>query len=81
VANISNFLYSAESFDVTLPFLLQQAAWLYDRQLSQVRAQMRRVGTAHSTSPSPAPAPGSMSGSAALAGQGAKRMPSAGGWH
>ncbi|EAL92845.1 multidomain presynaptic cytomatrix related protein [Aspergillus fumigatus A1163] len=57
----------AESFDVTLPFLLQQAAWLYDRQLSQVRAQMRRVGTTHSTSPSPAP--GSMAGSAALGGQ------------
>lgn len=35
----------AEHFDVTLPFLLQQAAWLYDRQLSQVRAQIRRVGS------------------------------------
>ncbi|KAF7156462.1 hypothetical protein CNMCM5623_010132 [Aspergillus felis] len=57
----------ADSFDVTLQFLLQQAAWLYDRQLSQVRAQMRKVGTTQSTSPSPAP--GSMTGSAALGGQ------------
>ncbi|KZF21115.1 hypothetical protein L228DRAFT_248880 [Xylona heveae TC161] len=34
----------ADQFEVTLPFLLQQAAWLYERQLSQVRAQMRKVG-------------------------------------
>ncbi|KAJ5967875.1 hypothetical protein N7501_004123 [Penicillium viridicatum] len=54
----------AENFDVTLQFLLQQAAWLYDRQLSQVRAQMRKVGTTQSTSPSPAL--GSVSGSTAL---------------
>ncbi|KAL2867029.1 multidomain presynaptic cytomatrix related protein [Aspergillus lucknowensis] len=45
----------AENFDVTLQFLLQQAAWLYHRQLSQVRAQMRRVGTTHSNTASPAP--------------------------
>ncbi|KAJ5251899.1 hypothetical protein N7489_002309 [Penicillium chrysogenum] len=57
----------AENFDVTLQFLLQQAAWLYDRQLSQVRAQMRKVNTTQSTSPSPAL--GSVSGSAALSGQ------------
>ncbi|KAL4800541.1 hypothetical protein BDV19DRAFT_72296 [Aspergillus venezuelensis] len=55
---------SAESFDVTLQFLLQQAAWLYDRQLSQVRAQMRKVGTTHSNTTSPAP--GSIHGSTAL---------------
>ncbi|KAL4941651.1 hypothetical protein BDV06DRAFT_177976 [Aspergillus oleicola] len=55
----------AESFDVTLQFLLQQAAWLYDRQLSQVRAQMRKVGTTHSNTASPAP--GSIHGSTALA--------------
>ncbi|KAE8407712.1 autophagy-related protein 29 [Aspergillus pseudonomiae] len=60
----------AERFDVTLQFLLQQAAWLYDRQLSQVRAQMRKVGTTQSSSPSPAP--GSVSGSTALGGQPAK---------
>ncbi|KAL4906793.1 hypothetical protein BDW74DRAFT_176403 [Aspergillus multicolor] len=45
----------AENFDVTLQFLLQQAAWLYDRQLSQVRAQMRKVPNPHSNTPSPAP--------------------------
>ncbi|KAK2757263.1 hypothetical protein FQN54_004777 [Arachnomyces sp. PD_36] len=61
----------ADNFDVTLPFLLQQAAWLYDRQLSQVRAQMRKVGNAHSTSPSPAPA--SVSGSTAIGSQAMKR--------
>ncbi|BCR91500.1 multidomain presynaptic cytomatrix related protein [Aspergillus chevalieri] len=57
----------AHSFGVTLQFLLQQAAWLYDRQLTQVRAQMRKVGTAQSSSPSPML--GSTSGSAALGGQ------------
>ncbi|KAJ5162224.1 hypothetical protein N7492_007616 [Penicillium capsulatum] len=56
----------AQKFDVSLQFLLQQAAWLYDRQLSQVRAQMRKVGTTQSNPPSPAP--GSVSGSAALGG-------------
>ncbi|OQD77034.1 hypothetical protein PENDEC_c003G03600 [Penicillium decumbens] len=60
----------ADNFDVTLQFLLQQAAWLYDRQLSQVRAQMRKVPTAQSNSPSPAP--GSVSGSTAFAGQSQK---------
>ncbi|KAE8410585.1 hypothetical protein BDV36DRAFT_302610 [Aspergillus pseudocaelatus] len=65
----------AERFDVTLQFLLQQAAWLYDRQLSQVRWQMRKVGTTQSSSPSPAP--GSISGSTALGGQSAKGGPGA----
>ncbi|CAG8898834.1 unnamed protein product [Penicillium egyptiacum] len=66
----------AENFDVTLQFLLQQAAWLYDRQLSQVRAQMRKVGTTQSTSPSPAL--GSVSGSAALSGQPQRETPATG---
>ncbi|KAE8315577.1 hypothetical protein BDV41DRAFT_177901 [Aspergillus transmontanensis] len=65
----------AERFDVTLQFLLQQAAWLYDRQLSQVRWQMRKVGTTQSSSPSPVP--GSVSGSTALGGQSAKGGPGA----
>ncbi|KAJ5083236.1 hypothetical protein N7456_012663 [Penicillium angulare] len=57
----------ADNFHVTLPFLLQQAAWLYDRQLSQVRAQMRRFDqTAQSNSPSPAS--GSVTGSVAFGG-------------
>ncbi|KAJ6087271.1 hypothetical protein N7467_006185 [Penicillium canescens] len=63
----------AENFEVTLQFLLQQAAWLYDRQLSQVRAQIRKVGTTQSISPSPAP--GSVSGSTALGGQVQKDVP------
>ncbi|PWY67224.1 autophagy-related protein 29 [Aspergillus sclerotioniger CBS 115572] len=53
----------ADRFDVTLQFLLQQAAWLYDRQLSQVRAQMLKVPT-QSNPASPAPG-GSVSGSMA----------------
>jgi hypothetical protein len=69
-------VFSADEFDVTLPFLLQQAAWLYDRQLSQVRAQMRKVGNTHSSSPSPAL--GSVSGSGALGGQAMKRVGSGG---
>lgn len=67
---------SAEEFDVTLPFLLQQVAWLYDRQLSQVRAQMRRVGTTHSASPSPGV--GSVAGSGTLGGQPMRRVGSGG---
>ncbi|KAJ5652306.1 hypothetical protein N7507_009732 [Penicillium longicatenatum] len=64
----------ADNFDVTLQFLLQQAAWLYDRQLSQVRAQMRKFDpTAQSNSPSPAP--GSVSGSTALPGAPVKDVP------
>ncbi|RFU27056.1 hypothetical protein B7463_g9278, partial [Scytalidium lignicola] len=46
----------ATRFDVSLEFLLQQAAWLYERQLVQVRAQMRKVGASKgSTAPSPIP--------------------------
>lgn len=45
----------ADNFEVTQPFLLQQAAWLYERQLSQVRAQMRRMGSRQSATASPAP--------------------------
>jgi hypothetical protein len=66
----------AERFEVTLQFLLQQAAWLYDRQLSQVRAQMRKVGTTQSNSPSPVPS--SVSGSTALGAQSAKGAPNSG---
>ncbi|KAI2399711.1 hypothetical protein LOZ67_003559 [Ophidiomyces ophidiicola] len=35
---------SASRLDVTLPFLLQQAAWLYGHRLAQVRAEMRKAG-------------------------------------
>ncbi|MCJ1285394.1 hypothetical protein MMC26_004734 [Xylographa opegraphella] len=45
----------ADRFEVTLSFLLQQAAWLYERQLSQVREQLRRVNKPASARSSPAP--------------------------
>ncbi|KAJ9608920.1 hypothetical protein H2200_006691 [Cladophialophora chaetospira] len=70
----------AERFEVTQNFLLSKAAWLYERQLSQVRAQMRRVGTRNSVTPSPTP--GSVSGSMVggqtmrRAGSGGSRVPS-----
>ncbi|KAF7512248.1 hypothetical protein GJ744_001816 [Endocarpon pusillum] len=74
-SNELNWKELAERFDVTQPFLLQKAAWLYERQLSQVRAQMRKVGSRQSSTPSPAP--GSMSGSA-FGGQAMKRDGSGG---
>ncbi|KFY47221.1 hypothetical protein V494_00101 [Pseudogymnoascus sp. VKM F-4513 (FW-928)] len=43
----------AESYDVSLSFLLQQAAYLYDRQFSQVRAQLRKVGASKNSVQSP----------------------------
>ncbi|KAG8534136.1 uncharacterized protein KY384_000980 [Bacidia gigantensis] len=56
----------AEKFDVTLSFLSQQAAWLYERQLAQVRAQLRKVNKPSSTGTSPTP--GSTSGSGTVTG-------------
>ncbi|RAL66739.1 hypothetical protein DID88_007522 [Monilinia fructigena] len=50
----------ATKFEVTLAFLLQQAAWLYEQQLSQVRAQMRKA-TVSKGSSAPSPVPGSTS--------------------
>lgn len=35
----------ATHLQVSRAFLLQQAAWLYERELSQIQAQMRRAGT------------------------------------
>ncbi|KAK6331007.1 hypothetical protein TWF718_003198 [Orbilia javanica] len=50
----------AEHFNVSAPFLLQQVAWLYERELSQVRAQLRRVGTVGTPLSTPGtPQPGS----------------------
>ncbi|KAG7008713.1 hypothetical protein G7Y79_00004g012970 [Physcia stellaris] len=51
----------AEDFNVTLSFLLQQAAWLYERHLSQVRAQLRKVNRPVSIGTPPMPS--SVSGS------------------
>jgi hypothetical protein len=33
----------ADEFGVSIPFLLQQSAWLYEKELQEVRAQMHRV--------------------------------------
>ncbi|KAK5197538.1 hypothetical protein LTR96_000121 [Exophiala xenobiotica] len=70
----------SEQFEVSQSFLLQQAAWLYERQLSQVRAQMRRVGSRQSATPSPIPGSvsASMVGGQAMkrAGSGGSRVPS-----
>ncbi|KAI9893074.1 MAG: hypothetical protein M1814_000621 [Vezdaea aestivalis] len=68
----------ADEFDVTLQFLLQQAAWLYERQLSQVRAQMRKVGHS-STSATASPVAGSVSASIIAGGYPMKRVGSGGG--
>lgn len=45
----------ANKYEVPLTFLLQQAAYLYDQQFSQVRAQLRRVGASKSSAVSPVP--------------------------
>lgn len=45
-------------FNVTLSFLLQQAAWLYERHFDAMKAQMKRLSAASaapSGSASPAP--------------------------
>lgn len=73
--NEINWTDLAEQFEVTQAFLLQQAAWLYERQLSQVRAQMRKVGNRQSATPSPAPS--SVAGST-VGGQPMKRGGSGG---
>ena len=63
----------ADEFDVTLAFLLQQAAWLYERQLSQVRAQLRKVNRPISTGTPPIPS--SVHGSGyAITGGGSQGM-------
>ncbi|SLM38400.1 hypothetical protein LPUS_08603 [Lasallia pustulata] len=65
----------ADELDVSLPFLLQQAAWLYERQLSHVRAQLRKVS--RPTSVTASSTPGSVSGSTTV-GQSMKRTGSGG---
>lgn len=41
----------AAEFQVPLPFILQQAAWLYQRHMENVREQMRKVGASTVASP------------------------------
>lgn len=40
-------------FQVSLPFLLQQAAWLYERRFESMKAQMKRLGVSGTATPSP----------------------------
>ncbi|KAI9733396.1 MAG: hypothetical protein M1834_003480 [Cirrosporium novae-zelandiae] len=71
----------AERFNVPLSFLSQVAAWLYQRQLSEMRAQMRRIGAAANTTASAAnsPIPPDMSdGSGSLSAVAMKRTASGG---
>ena len=42
---------SAEEFGVTQPFLLQQAAWLYERHFQHVKAQMNKLRTSNAPTP------------------------------
>ena len=42
------------NFSVSLPFLLQQAAWLYERHFEGMKAQMKRLSVA-SSHPSASP--------------------------
>lgn len=49
---------SANKFEVTVDFLLQQVAWLTERHASQVRAQMRKAAAAAKGSAAPSPQPG-----------------------
>ncbi|KAF2229049.1 hypothetical protein EV356DRAFT_496582 [Viridothelium virens] len=66
-------------FQVTLPFLLQQAAWLYERHFAQVRAQMKKVGASNAPSPVPSSGSGPIAGGIAMKrlGSGGSRAPSA----
>ncbi|CCU76921.1 Autophagy-related protein 29 [Blumeria hordei DH14] len=43
----------AAEFRVPLPFLLQQVAWLYERQMQQVQAQMRKARLSTGTAIAP----------------------------
>ncbi|KAK3670698.1 hypothetical protein LTR78_009390 [Recurvomyces mirabilis] len=43
----------AARFEVDLPFLLQQAAWLYERHLEGMRRQMQKLGQSHAVPPTP----------------------------
>ena len=48
----TNYL-SSNRFQVSLSFLLQQAAWLYERHFAQMRAQMKKLGASNAPSPVP----------------------------
>ncbi|KAL7779123.1 hypothetical protein CFE70_008626 [Pyrenophora teres f. teres 0-1] len=65
----------ADKFQVPPTFLLQQAAWLYERHLDHVRNQMKRVSISNAN-PSPSPTGGSTL--AAMGGVAMRRGGSAG---
>ncbi|KAF1947284.1 hypothetical protein EJ02DRAFT_486052 [Clathrospora elynae] len=53
-----NWVELADKFQVPPTFLLQQAAWLYERHLDHVRNQMKKVSIGNAN-PSPSPTGGS----------------------
>ncbi|USP82540.1 hypothetical protein yc1106_09814 [Curvularia clavata] len=53
-----NWVELADKFQVPPTFLLQQAAWLYERHLDHVRNQMKKVSITNAN-PSPSPTGGS----------------------
>ena len=69
-------------FEVSLPFLLQQAAWLYECRFESMKAQMKRLGvsgTASGTgSPSPQVLQGERRGSVGVGGESMARTGSRG---
>ncbi|KAI9821496.1 MAG: hypothetical protein M1832_003344 [Thelocarpon impressellum] len=79
--NVDDWQDLADRFEVSLPFLLQQSAWLYERQLSQVRAQMRKVGNPNASASKAGSSvpPGSGSGSGSAAGAQSMRRGGSGG--
>ena len=65
-------------FEVSLPFLLQQAAWLYERRFETMKAQMKRLAVSGTPSPSPQLAQGERVGSAPPGGESMVRTGSKG---
>ncbi|KAK0510186.1 hypothetical protein JMJ35_007580 [Cladonia borealis] len=68
----------ADRFDVSLPFLSQQCAWLFERHRSQLRAQVRKFKRPLSVGTSPTPDSASDSGTTGLmrGASGGSRVPS-----
>lgn len=69
-------------FNVSLPFLLQQAAWLYERHFDAMRAQMKKLNVPSATASgtvTPAPDGGvKLDGGAVVGGVGMSRAGSKG---
>ena len=65
-------------FQVSLPFLLQQAAWLYERRFESMKAQMKRLGVSGTATPSPQLMPGERVGSTTPGGESMVRTGSRG---